>query len=160
MHLFEQKSTYKNYNDAALVIDSLGGDKEAFCEIVSRYQNLLCSIAYSSIGDLKQSEDIAQEVFVESWQKLESLRDPKKLKSRLCGILRFKLSNHYRSEQKQATHHAEDIDEQSIVPISQDTVEDQYIAIEQQALLWNTLGSIDINYREPLVLFYREQQSV
>lgn len=56
-----------NAADSALVLDSLGGDKDAFCQIVMRYQTLLCSIAYSAIGDIKLSEDVAQEAFVEAW---------------------------------------------------------------------------------------------
>ena len=31
---------------------------------------------------------------------------------------------------------------------------------EEEALVWQTLERIDETYREPLVLFYREQQSV
>ncbi|MDT0594965.1 RNA polymerase sigma factor [Glaciecola petra] len=160
MHMFKQKSAFKKLDDPALVLASIGGDKEAFCEIVSRYQNLLCSVAYASLGDLKQSEDIAQDVFVEAWQKLDTLRDPAKLKSWLCGILRFKISNHCRSEKNQAIKNADDIDALNLSKVSESSMEDQAIDKEQQNLLWNTLSTIDVNYREPLVLFYREQQSV
>lgn len=164
MHMFKQKSAFKKLEDADLVLASLGGDKEAFCEIVSRYQNLLCSLAYASLGDMKQSEDLAQDVFVEAWQKLETLRDPIKIKSWLCGILRFKISNYCRSEKNQAIQNAEDIDALNFSKASElspeGSLEGQAIEKEQQNLLWNTLSTIDVNYREPLVLFYREQQSV
>lgn len=160
MHIFTPKPSYKKLDDPALVLASIGGDKEAFCEIVARYQNLLCSIAYASVGDFKHSEDIAQDVFVEAWQKLDSLRDSNKLKSWLCSILRFKLSHHYRKEQKLPTHQAQEIDEQTQFNGSEVYLEDQAINEQQQTLLWDTLSTIDVNYREPLVLFYREQQSV
>ena len=63
-------------SDAELVSRSVAGDREAFSRIVSRYQTLLCSLAYSRIGNLGQSEDIAQETFVTAWKHLRLLREP------------------------------------------------------------------------------------
>lgn len=137
---------------------SLGGDRDAYCEIVSRYQNLLCSVAYAALGDLKQSEDIAQEAFIEAWKKLDTLRDPEKLKSWLCGILRFKISHFHRKEKRQPVKHAEDIAEDSTQ--SPDNLDEQAIQAQQEALLWRAIANMETHYREPLILFYREQQSV
>src|SRR6266545_69225 len=39
-------------NDAQLVAASLAGDRQAFGQIVERYQNLVCSIAYNATGSL------------------------------------------------------------------------------------------------------------
>ena len=149
-----------NSNDAALVMASLGGDRDAFCEIVTRYQSLLCSLAYSSVGDFKHSEDIAQDTFVEAWKKLDTLRDPVKLKSWLCGILRFKVSHYRRKESNQPVQNAAELDEIGEVESDQLRVEDEAIQDQQQALLWQTLQQMPENYREPLILFYREQRSV
>ncbi|HEX4055046.1 MAG TPA: hypothetical protein VHX86_12340 [Tepidisphaeraceae bacterium] len=48
-------------SDANLVAESLLGNKEAFSAIVTRYQTLICSLAYSGIGNLSRSEHLAQE---------------------------------------------------------------------------------------------------
>ena len=48
-------------SDANLVAESLLGNKEAFSPIVTRYQTLICSLAYSGIGNLSRSEHLAQE---------------------------------------------------------------------------------------------------
>mgnify|MGYP001949097371 CR=1 FL=1 len=158
--MLKQQKSVNTTDDVNLVLTSLGGDRDSFCEIVTRYQNLLCSLAFASIGDIKQSEDIAQEVFIEAWQKLDSLREPEKLKSWLCGILRFKISRYLRKEKNQPAKNAEDIEEQIIADFSNPSLENAAIEQQQQILLWNTLSNIDITYREPLVLFYRQQQSV
>lgn len=160
MQIFKKRTQSTDTSDAALVMASLGGDRDAFCVVVTRYQGLLCSLAYSSIGDLKQSEDIAQEAFLEAWKKLDSLRDPEKLKSWLCGILRFKVSHHRRKEEKQPVKNAEEIEEQGEYLSDQPRVEDVAIQEQEQALLWQALEKIPETYREPLVLFYREQCSV
>ena len=84
-------SPLEESSDAALVAACLTGSREAYGRIVERYQRLLCSLAYSSIGNLSESEDLAQEAFIEGWRKLGNLREPEKLRSWLCGILRFKV---------------------------------------------------------------------
>jgi RNA polymerase, sigma subunit, ECF family len=138
---------------------SVGGDRDAFCEIVTRYQSLLCSLAYSAIGDFKHSEDIAQEAFVEAWNKLDTLRDPEKLKAWLCGILRFKVSHFRRKEAKQPVKDADELDELG-EPSEHAKIEDEAISAQEQALLWQALEKMPETYREPLILFYREHRSV
>jgi DNA-directed RNA polymerase specialized sigma24 family protein len=50
--------------DTDLVCQSLGGNRDAFEQIVSRYQSLICSLAFSATGSLGQSQDLAQETFI------------------------------------------------------------------------------------------------
>ncbi|HZQ47312.1 MAG TPA: sigma factor, partial [Verrucomicrobiae bacterium] len=76
------------YSDAELVARSLAGDRDAFGRIVARYQNLICSLAYSAMGSLGQSEDLSQETFITAWTNLSHLAEPAKLRSWLCGIAR------------------------------------------------------------------------
>ena len=52
------------FSDADLVAESLAGDRDAFGQIVARYQSLICSLAYSATGSLPRSEDLAQETFL------------------------------------------------------------------------------------------------
>ncbi len=49
----KNRSIAEGPDDAALVAASLGGDRQAFGKIVTRYQRLLCSLAYSSLGNLE-----------------------------------------------------------------------------------------------------------
>jgi RNA polymerase sigma factor (sigma-70 family) len=160
MRIFRNRNQPADSSDAALVLASLGGDRDAFGKIVARYQSLLCSVAYSSVGDLNHSEDIAQEAFVEAWKKLDTLREPEKLKSWLCGILRFKASHFRRKEVNQPVKNADELDEQIAHESDQDRVEDTVIRDEEQALLWQAMEKVPQTYREALILFYREQHSV
>ena len=63
------------HDDANLVIASLSGDRDAFGQIVARYQSLICSLAYSATGSLGESEDLAQETFITAWKHLRHLRE-------------------------------------------------------------------------------------
>ena len=160
MGIFKKRNQIADSSDQTLVMYSLGGDRDAFCAIVARYQSLLCSLAYSCVGDVKHSEDIAQEAFVEAWKKLDTLRDPEKLKSWLCGILRFKASHHRRKQAKQTINTTEEIADHHSEETENAALDEQAIQQQEQTLLWKALDGMEDTYREPLILFYREEQSV
>lgn len=147
-------------SDAELVMASLGGDRDAFGQIVERYQRLLCSLAYSALGNLSESEDVAQEAFVTAWQKLSDLKDPAKLRPWLCGIVRFKASHARRSDERRPLRHADALDAVQEVISDDPPVPDNAIKEEEQNILWHALEQLPHNYREPLVLYYREYQSI
>ena len=50
------------------------GDRSAFSQVVERTQNLVTSVALAIVHDIRASEDIAQEAYVQTWQKLTQLR--------------------------------------------------------------------------------------
>ena len=160
MKIDENGLALEDLDDASLVMACLEGEHQAFGRIVTRYQRLLCSLAYSSLGNLGESEDVAQEAFVEAWKKLGSLREPEKLKSWLCGILRFKVSHHRRKEARQPIRHAGEFHEVGILESNDEPIEDVAMKEEEQALLWRALETVPETYRETLILYYREQRSV
>lgn len=147
-------------SDAELVAACLGGNRSAFEQIVERYQRLLCSLAYSAMGDLAESEDVAQETFVTAWTKLGELREPEKLKAWLCSILRFKVSHARRSRGRQPVSGAAELYEAEAVETGEVEANDAAMAKEEQAILWHALAQLPDNYREPLVLYYREHRSI
>jgi RNA polymerase sigma factor (sigma-70 family) len=147
-------------NDAELVSGTLAGNRDAFSQIVSRYQSLICSLAYSATGSLGQSEDLAQETFITAWKHLSHLRERDKLRAWLCGIARNRINNFLRREGREPNHKAESIEDISETHSPEPLPVEHTITKEEQAILWRSLERIPEIYREPLVLFYREHQSV
>lgn len=147
-------------SDADLVAATLAGDRSAFGRIVERYQRLLCSLAFSATGGIAQSEDLAQETFIDAWRQLADLREPDKLRSWLCGILRFKVSRLRRADGREPVSRADPLDEVAAVPSADEAIPDQAVRREEQALMWSALERVPEIYREPLVLYYREHRSV
>ena len=148
------------HNDAELVSESLSGNRDAFGHIVSRYQSLICSLAYSATGSLSQSEDLAQDTFVTAWKQLRDLREPEKLRAWLCGIARNLINNSLRKQGREPSHRAEPLDEIPEGPSPEPLPVETTISNEEAAILWRSLERIPEIYREPLVLFYREHQSI
>ena len=147
-------------NDADLVAATLAGNRDAFGHIVSRYQSLICSLAYSATGSLGQSEDLAQETFITAWKHLRHLREQTKLRAWLCGIARNRINNSLRREGREPLRDAEQLDVVAKSASSAPLPHDQTISKEEEAILWRSLERIPETYREPLVLFYREHQSI
>jgi RNA polymerase sigma factor (sigma-70 family) len=147
-------------NDAELVNGTLAGNRDAFGVIVLRYQSLICSLAYSATGSLGQSEDLAQETFITAWKHLGHLRERDKLRAWLCGIARNRINNFLRREGREPIRAAEPLENVSETPSAGLLPADQTISNEEQAILWRSLERIPEIYREPLVLFYREHQSI
>jgi RNA polymerase sigma factor (sigma-70 family) len=147
-------------NDAELVSASLAGNRDAFGQIVARYQSLVCSLAYSATGNLTASEDLAQETFVAAWRQLATLREPEKLRAWLCGIARNLIHNALRKQGREPSHRAESLTEVAETHAPEPWPADKAISNEEAAMLWRALERIPELYREPMVLFYREQQSI
>jgi|WetSurMetagenome_2_1015567.scaffolds.fasta_scaffold1359885_1 DNA-directed RNA polymerase specialized sigma24 family protein len=68
--------TTSTSNDLELAARAMAGHREAFAGIVSRYQSLVRSLAYSATGNLSQSEDLAQETFIAAWKGIRTPREP------------------------------------------------------------------------------------
>ena len=63
-------------SDLRTLIDrSIGGDMDAFGELMLKYQNAVYSIALSILGDFMLAEDVTQEVFISVYQNLFTLSD-------------------------------------------------------------------------------------
>ena len=148
------------FSDAELVAQSLAGNRDAFGQIVTRYQSLICSLAYSATGSLCRSEDLAQETFLAAWRQLPHLREPHKLRPWLCRIARNLTCDATGKDGREPSHRAEALEEVAESHSPEPLPVDWAINNEEQAILWRSLERIPPIYREPLVLFYREHQSV
>lgn len=147
-------------SDTELVAQSLAGNRQAFGQIVVRYQTLICSLAYSATGSLTQSEDLSQETFVTAWKQLAELREPGSLRAWLCGIVRNLSRRTLRGQEHEPAHAAESLETVQETPAIDAHPLAETISREEEAILWRSLERIPETYREPLILFYREHQSV
>jgi RNA polymerase sigma factor (sigma-70 family) len=147
-------------SDAQLVEWTLAGDRAAFATIVKRYQSLVCSITYSATGSLGLSEDLAQETFLAAWKQLSELREPSRLRSWLCGITRFLVGKEFRRQGREPLHAAESLDAIEEPHSLEASPALQAVSWEEETILWRALERIPDTYREPLILFYREEKSI
>jgi RNA polymerase sigma factor (sigma-70 family) len=55
---------------------TLAEQHEAFCELVSLFQDMAYACAYAVLGDFCLAQEAAQEAFISAWQKLHQVRQP------------------------------------------------------------------------------------
>src|SRR6516165_9961713 len=131
-----------DFSDYELVTLTLAGDRDAFGRIVTRYQTLLCSLAYSATGSFSQSEDLAQETFVTAWKQLADLREPEKLRSWLCRISRNLAYDALLRQGREPIHKAESLEEIVESPASIPLPSESTISREEEAILWRFIERI------------------
>jgi RNA polymerase sigma factor (sigma-70 family) len=152
-------SSIDETTDATLVIEALAGNAGAFGRLVERHQLLVCSLVLGACGDLHRSEDIAQEAFVAAWRQLGDLREPEKFKAWVCGIARNAVNSSMRQDGRMQTAQMEEECREE-TPVDNKTPALQVIESEERAILLRHLQEMPTLYREPMVLFYRQNESV
>jgi len=138
---------------------SIKGSSDDFERLVTKYQSLVCAITYSATGDIEKSEELAQETFVRAWKNLTQLRDQTRFKFWLCSIAKSTIKNHFRDRKRDIISKAGQITDASSISSSASDPAQNLIAKEQQAVVDQALQALPESYRQPLILFYRQEQS-
>ncbi|MBA2504211.1 MAG: sigma-70 family RNA polymerase sigma factor [Pyrinomonadaceae bacterium] len=72
--------------DEQIVARAQAGDREAFGEIVRRWQRRIFALAYGMLGSAEEANDVAQETFFSAYRNLQSFRGEAKVSSWLHRI--------------------------------------------------------------------------
>ena len=75
-------------NEAELVLRILSGEESLFAQIVSRYSGCVWAVCSSYVKNPSDCEDVTQEVFVQCYRRLDTLRNPRALGGWLCQLAR------------------------------------------------------------------------
>lgn len=72
--------------DEELVAAAKAGSTSAFARLVERHQQALRAFLRRTCGDWAQTDDLAQEAFLEAWSKIGRLQSGASVRAWLCGI--------------------------------------------------------------------------
>lgn len=98
--------------DSELLIELANGDRHAFDVLYNRHWKLVFDAAYKRVGSVDDAKDIAQEVFVQLWQR-QSKTPIKQLSSYLFVAARNGVFKHFEQGNKfvsdpEAAHNEQD----------------------------------------------------
>ncbi|AIF98362.1 RNA polymerase sigma factor [Alteromonas australica] len=133
----------RNRSEGVQVLSSMNAKQKRYEALVKAFHADIYRYAYWLVKDRSVAEDIVQETFLRAWRSLDALNDEKAAKSWLITILRRE--NARRFERKQLD--VVDIEDVSIHDDTQRADEDI-----QDRELHRLLGSLTLEYREPLIL--------
>jgi len=141
--------------DTELIADCLQGRKAAFGELVTRYQDRLLGSLMTMLGSMEDARDVAQDAFVQAYQKLETFRGQSQFYSWLFRIALNSSVDHHR-RQRRPTMSIDAAREQSgVEPTDQHPEISPTYGVERterQVLVQLALSKLSVDYRQVLVL--------
>ena len=152
--------------DAALMLRVKQGDTAAFAQLVEKFKQPVINLAYRTLRDLTEAEDLAQNVFVQVYKSARRYEASAKFSTWLFTITRNLCLNEIR---RRTRHPAESLDqthtESDEQPLHQ--VEDKGVASPPQQLLQGeleekileVLAELPENQRTALLLCRQEDLS-
>lgn len=140
-------------SDEKVIVIVRTKDKEAYAEIIKRYQNKLMRYAGYIMGDEQAGADIVQQAFIKAYINLNGFDTHKKFSSWIYRIIHNEAMNVLNKHKKQ-----EPMDDH-IEFDSGVNLEEEFIKKELVSRTHHCLAQMPILYKEPLSLFYLEEKS-
>ena len=122
--------------------------------IMDEHSSYLVRISYLYVKNWATAEDIVQEVFVTYFQKSEQFRHESSLRTYLTTMTANRSKDYLRSWK-----HKKDVLFDTIFANSS-SVEQSFLEKEQLAELEKNIFQLPLKYREPLILYYYDEQSI
>ena len=141
--------------DYELVTDCLAGNWQCFDQLIARYKNLVFSVVLRMVVDRDEAEDLAQEVFIKIYKKLNLYHPEYAFSTWTMRIT----TNHvidYRRKKRQETVSLEDV---AHAVGTTDSPEAVVIAYEERRGLRHAIDALPDMYKVPIVLYHQQGMS-
>ena len=150
--------------DAELVRLARSGDKNAFGQLIERYQQMTRRIALGMVANDQVAKELAQEAMLQAYLSLNHLRDERRFKSWLYGIvlnvcrsyIRDQKIDYFSWEAMRGGVRFETIHFSSLAPDPQEAAEER----ELHYLVLKAVNALSPKNRAATLLFYYEQLSL
>jgi RNA polymerase sigma-70 factor (ECF subfamily) len=103
-------------SDKVLVRAVFAGEKAAYETLYDRYAPLVRAVCYDTTGNLADAQDLAQDVFMRAYEKLDQLRDPARFGKWLVGIARRRSQEWLRQKLRSQNKDVRLNDAQAVAP--------------------------------------------
>jgi RNA polymerase sigma-70 factor (ECF subfamily) len=145
--------------DAELVAGALKGSQDACRELVKRFERPVYSLVVRMVQDPATAEDLAQEVFVKAFRRLNTYDPQWKFSSWLFKIAHNTTIDHLRRGTPETVPlEAEGEDKGSLSAVlSDESAEDPQARAERRDLarsLEHAIGRLRPEYRQAVLMFY------
>lgn len=152
--------------DAALMLRVKQGDTDAFAGLVEKYKQPVMNLAFRTLRDVTEAEDLAQNVFLQAWKSSGRYEATAKFSTWLFTIARNLCLNEIR---RRSRHPAESLDQtrddnenQPLFQIEdhrQASTPDQLLRGELESKVSEAISSLPENQRIALMLCREEELS-
>ena len=135
--------------DETLVAQALTGGPEDFAPIVARYKDAVFGVSLARLRHFEDAEDIAQQAFIEAFQRLKNLKDPGRLGAWLRSIAIHRSISHI--ERKR---HPVELDGLELVDENAPSPHENLERNELRDRVMAAIGRLSKVQRETVTLYY------
>jgi RNA polymerase sigma-70 factor (ECF subfamily) len=134
------------------------GVEEAFRVLIERYEGMVFDLTHQYADSAEDAEDLAQDVFVRAYRRIDDLRNPDRFSSWLYGIA-LNCCRDYAKNVRRETYafsRTETQEDADALPNEHPPQDDELIAEEERDQLWAALDQLSSTYATPFLLKYRD----
>jgi RNA polymerase sigma factor (sigma-70 family) len=146
--------------DADVVRNVRRGDREAFGDLVRRYQGRLFGLALVMVRERGGAEEVTQDAFVRAYTCLAQYDETRPFYPWLATIAVRLSQNWLRRHGRQVRREGTSLDDAQEPSATDDSTFGPLLADERGARLWQAVASLPSGQRTALVLHYRDAQPV
>lgn len=140
-----------------LVLAAQDGDRDAFGELVRRFEQAVLAIALRRLKNYAEAQELSQEVFVQALRKLDQLREPECFGGWLRSItVRLAINRMVRRQPERGT----EPETLAATCVETTTPLTEALASERRRQVRDSLDRLRKLDRETLVAFYVEGQTL
>lgn len=143
--------------DEELVARVTHGDRDAYRQLVERYQTYVFSIIVRQVGQRQLAEDLAQETFLQAYRSLPSFAGRSQFSSWLYRIARNKVIDWSRSRAKK--EQSGELPLQDVYHTDH-SLEDEVVRRDTSARLRQLITQMPSHYRDVLLLYFEQEFSL
>ncbi len=150
-------------SDSILVHQALTGDQEAFEALISRYKKTLFGLIYHYVGDYHEAHDVLQQVWLQLYLSLATLRPKKQIKPWLFTVARNRSLDVLRRKRLPSFSEVETGHEEGEAA-SWETISDSSPMPEElaerrdlQQAIQRAIQALPRKYRSVVLLYYADQ---
>lgn len=147
-------------SDSEIINQVLGGNQQAYAQLVSRYQDYVFTLALRMIKNREDAEEVAQDVFIKAYKNLSNFRGESKFSTWLYTIvnntgisfLRKKKMDIYSLDNEVVMQKADSMDS----GMRADTIEVK----SKQTMVNKAISLLSPEDAAVITLFYKAEQSL
>ncbi len=145
--------------DAFYIDSTLAGDTPAFAVLVERHKINVFNICYRVLGNREEAEEVAQDVFLKAYEKLETFKREAKFSTWLFRIAYNMSISHQRKHRKKPLtiddYYIENYSEDAFVEVLEKQSEE-----EREAKLKSSIEKLNTEHQLLLQLYYSKDLSI
>ncbi len=131
--------------------------KEIITDLMNRYGTEVLHLAYSYVRNRQTAEDLAQEIFIKCYEKLDSFNEESALETWMYRVAVNHCKDYLKSWYNRKIHVTDYIS--SFFTSSQSGAENEYIQEAERNELVDAVFRLPVKYREVIFLYYFRELS-